>query len=537
ADIDAGVTIANTATATGTGPDGSDMTSDESAVQVTVDQSAALTVVKSADVDTVDADGDVITYSFTVTNTGTVTLTDVALTDPLTGGAVTLTGWSGDEGILAPGESATGTATYTTTQADVDAGAVVNVATATGVTPDDESVTAADPATVQVSSTPAITVEKTGVLDGDAVAGGTVTYSFTVTNTGNVTLTDVSLTDALTGGAVALAGWSGGEGILAPGESVTGAATYTLTQADVDAGSVANSATASGVSSGGVPVEGAGETTTELAADPSIDVVKTGSLDGDAAVGGSVTYSFTVTNTGNVTLSDVVISDPLLGGALVVADDAWPGEVGVLAPGESVATAAGYTLTQADVDAGSVVNTASASGVSSGGVSVAGESVTDTDEVTVSVAPDPAVELVKVGSVGGSGAVGDVVTYTFTATNVGNVTLSDVEIVDLLPGLSDLSYVWPDEGVLAPGESVVATATLVLTEAHLTAGEVVNTATVTGVSSGGDVVEGSDSVTVVTGELPSTGGVFGYALPVGALLAMLIGAGLFLAAARRRENA
>ncbi|MFT4213707.1 MAG: hypothetical protein QM622_02895, partial [Microbacterium sp.] len=194
--------------------------------------------------------------------------------------------------------------------------------------------------------------------------------------------------------------------------------------------------------------------------------------------------------------------------------------------------------TQADIDAGAVVNTATASGVSSGGVLVEGESVTDTDEVTVSVTPVPAVELVKVASVGGSGAVGDVVTYTLTATNTGNVTLSGVEIVDLLTGLSGLSYDWPgDEGTLAPGESVVATATLVLTKAHLTDGEVVNSATVTGTSSGGDVVEGSDSVTVVTGELPSTGGVFGYALPAGALLMVAVGVGVFLVASRRRENA
>ncbi|MFT4230463.1 MAG: hypothetical protein QM602_09255, partial [Microbacterium sp.] len=208
----------------------------------------------------------------------------------------------------------------------------------------------------------------------------------------------------------------------------------------------------------------------------------------------------------------------------------WSGDEGILAPGKTVTGAATYTTTQADVDAGAVVNVATASGVTPGGVSV-----TAADEVTVPVVAVPAVELVKVGSVGGSGAVGDVVTYTFTATNVGNVTLGGVEIVDVLSGLSALSYVWPgEEGVLVPGESVVATATLVLTEAHLAAGEVVNTATVTGVSGGGDVVVGSDSVTVVMGELSSTGGVFDRVLPVGALLVVLVGVGLFLVGSRRR---
>jgi hypothetical protein len=63
------------------------------------------------------------------------TLTGVALVDPLTGGAVTLTGWARAAGTLAPGASVTGNASYTLTQADVDRGSVENTATATGTPP------------------------------------------------------------------------------------------------------------------------------------------------------------------------------------------------------------------------------------------------------------------------------------------------------------------------------------------------------------------------------------------------------------------
>ena len=63
----------------------------------------------------VDA-GDTIAYAFLVTNTGTVTLTAVAVSDPVVGAV------SCPVTTLAPGASTTCTATYTFTQADVDAG-------------------------------------------------------------------------------------------------------------------------------------------------------------------------------------------------------------------------------------------------------------------------------------------------------------------------------------------------------------------------------------------------------------------------------
>ncbi|MEZ5191695.1 MAG: hypothetical protein R2734_03700 [Nocardioides sp.] len=78
-------------------------------------------------------------------------------------------------------------------------------------------------------------------LDGNGPdAGDTISYSLVVTNTGNVTLTGVTVTDPTVGPV------SCPVTTLAPGVSVTCTATYTLTQADVDAGHVANTATATG---------------------------------------------------------------------------------------------------------------------------------------------------------------------------------------------------------------------------------------------------------------------------------------------------
>ncbi|MBL7489323.1 hypothetical protein I6A60_35435 [Frankia sp. AgB1.9] len=74
--------------------------------------------------------GVVLHFRYTVTNTGAVPLTGVTLRSSLAGASVHCDGTT-----LAPGASTVCVATYTTTQADVAAGGVTNVATATGQPP------------------------------------------------------------------------------------------------------------------------------------------------------------------------------------------------------------------------------------------------------------------------------------------------------------------------------------------------------------------------------------------------------------------
>jgi len=93
---------------------------------------------------------------------------------------------------------------------------------------------------------PAIGLVKTGTLNDDdgivgVTAGDTISYAFTVTNTGNVTLTNVTLEDTI--GGVTISG--GPIASLAPAEvdSTTFTGSYAVTQADIDAGSFTNTAT------------------------------------------------------------------------------------------------------------------------------------------------------------------------------------------------------------------------------------------------------------------------------------------------------
>src|SRR5699024_2793721 len=138
------------------------------------------------------------------------------------------------------------------------------------------------------------------------------------------------------------------------------------------------------------------------------------------------------------TLTDVSITDPMLGGDITPADAAaWDSGIpGTLAPGESVTATATYVLTQADVDAGSVVNLAETEGTppptfdpEDPDTPIPSDPVEDEDPETVpTVDPDGGIEITKVGETHDGAGVGDVITYTLVSTNVGNVTLTDVTI-------------------------------------------------------------------------------------------------------------
>ncbi|MFD2200600.1 hypothetical protein ACFSKV_03415, partial [Shivajiella indica] len=164
---------------------------------------AAISLTKSADKTAEILNGDLITYTYVVTNTGNVTINGISLNDVHPGtGTLSAPSTSDPVNNVAPGQTVTYTATYSVTQDDIDNGvAITNVATATGVGADGSPVEAIDDATITPEPALAeILIEKTGLYndtdgDGRASAGDQITYTFTVENTGNVTLTGVVVTD------------------------------------------------------------------------------------------------------------------------------------------------------------------------------------------------------------------------------------------------------------------------------------------------------------------------------------------------------
>lgn len=202
----------------------------------------AIALTKSASPTYFTASGQTITFTYRVTNTGTTILTDVAVADSLPG----VSAVDCPDTTLAPGESTDCTATYQTTQQDVERGSAQNAATAQGTPPSTSTPVVSQPAEVTVPAA-LISLRKSVNPTTFARAGDVLRFTYVVTNTGTVTLEGVTVADSLPAVSAVVCPQT----TLAPGASQTCTATYTVTATDITAGSVRNSAVASGTPPGG----------------------------------------------------------------------------------------------------------------------------------------------------------------------------------------------------------------------------------------------------------------------------------------------
>ena len=177
--------------------------------------------------------------------------------------------------------------------------------------------------TVTVTQSPSLTIVKMATPPSLTHAGDTITYTFNVTNNGNVNLTGVGVTDnpqppagALTTGPTCQsltnpsASCSGATTALAPGQEATFTGTYVVTQADINHGSIVDHATAQGTPPAGGTTSATSNTVTVTATQsPSLTIAKSATPATVTAAGQPVNYTFTVVNNGNVTLTSVGVTD------------------------------------------------------------------------------------------------------------------------------------------------------------------------------------------------------------------------------------
>lgn len=346
---------------------------------------------------TVNQAGDKIVYTITVDNTGDVDLTGVTVSDLVEGTTATTViptgGDTNSDNILETTETWTYSTTYTVTQDDINTAGtfgngttgIQNVATADTDQTGPKSANAEVPAST-IEQAPALAIDKTvaSVTDsngnGLTDAGDVINYNVKVSNTGNVTLTGVTVVDPLTGQNISAE-------TIVVGASKDFASTYTISQADVDGngggdGDIDNTATADSDQTG----PSSDSEVVPLNLTPAIDIEKLVKVDGATAFvdadtaatgpnafeGTPVQFKFTVTNTGNVTLSDITVSDSDfdLSGLTGDANGSLAGyQIATLAPSGSV----DILYTQSAATVGQHTDTGTAS------TTFNGSTVSDTD--------------------------------------------------------------------------------------------------------------------------------------------------------------
>jgi uncharacterized repeat protein (TIGR01451 family) len=134
------------------------------------------------------------------------------------------------------------------------------------------------------------------------------------------------------------------------------------------------------------------------------------------AAGQVITFDYLVTNTSDVPMSSITVNDTSLPGLSPVACPQPD-----LGPGESEDCFATYTVTPADLDAGSVTNTATAQGNPPGSATPV---VSGPATATVPAVPNPAIRVVKSASPVTFNHVGQPIAYSYLVINTGNVTLT-----------------------------------------------------------------------------------------------------------------
>lgn len=134
------------------------------------------------------------------------------------------------------------------------------------------------------------------------------------------------------------------------------------------------------------------------------------------ASGEQATFSITVTNTGNVGLASITVTDPLV----PQCDRTFP----TLAPGQPQTYTCAVLITE------SFTNSITATGVAPGGTTVSDE---DTATVTVTDGATTADVAVGKGAVPFVGALGEPVEFILIVTNAGPDTAKNVILSDTLP--------------------------------------------------------------------------------------------------------
>lgn len=446
----------------------------------TEDKNPHLTIIKKADDTKKYKLGETVTYTISAINDGNLTLTNIKLEDALTGDTWTIK-------KLAPqATSDEHVVTYTVTEKDIIAGKIKNIVTMKDVddpTPEDPN----DPdpkdnpgeKTVETEDKhPHLTITKQADTSKQYTLGDTITYTIKAKNDGNLTLTNIILKDDLTGDTFTI------DSLKPQEESSNFTVNYKVTQQDVNKGKVTNVATVNKVDdptpddpTDPDPEVTPGKEEVDITkTNPSVTVTKKTTStpkDGKAyQLGETITYEITVKNDGNLPLSAFKLHDDMTNENF---------DVKASKPGDTQSFTTSYKVQEADIVKGKVINNATVDTATLEDPTPDNKDdevkITDGKTEDNTEASHPAVVITKTTTSSPASASGyeegDTISYLITATNTGNLTLTNVVVEDPLTGGK-----WTIEK-LSPNAQETFVTTYVVKALDVTRGNVVNTATVT----------------------------------------------------------
>ena len=328
-----------------------------------------------------------------------------------------------------------------------------------------------------VAQTPALNITKDATVPGGTAdaAGEVISYTITVANTGNTTLTGVVVTDPFADAGSIVRGADAvgdNDAVLEVGETWTYTAAHTVTQAEIDSNGGGDGAREHGDGrqrpdrSGHRRCNGAG------GADPGAEHRQ--GRDGAGRHGGCGRRVDQLhdhgANTGNTTLTGVVVTDPNAdAGSIVRGADAVATTTPMLDVGETWTYTAAHTVTQAEIDS----NGGGDGGIDNMATADSNETGPDTDDATVPVAQAPALNIIKDATVPGgtADAAGESISYTITVANTGNTTLTGVAVTDPNADAGSIvrgaDAVGDNDAVLEVGETWTYTAAHTVTQAEI----------------------------------------------------------------------
>ena len=466
---------------------------DSATATTTVNASADLSVIKSGPPEPVTAGSDLI-YTITVMNNGPSDAQNVSVSDPLPAGTtfVSATPSIGScagtatvtcsLGVVAAGVPATITLVVHVGSGVAAGTLITNTASATSTTPDPSPGAESGSAVNQVLASADVALTKTDSPD-PVTAGNNITYTLTAANNGPSDAQDVSVTDALGGGATFVslappAGWT----CSVPQVGTTGNVTCNIPALPAGASDVftlvvhvdpqlpdsfvlsntAFAVTTTFESDLANDVAGAATTVT-VPPPPSADlaVTKTDSPD-PVTAGNNITYTITVANNGPSQAENASASDTLPPGTTFVSatpsQGSCAGTATVSCALGSIASGASATVTLV-VQVGPgfldavVTNTATASSTTAD-PDPANNSGTATTTVTAPPPPSADLAVTKTDTPDPVTA-GNNIAYTITVANNGPSQAENASASDTLPGGTTFVSATPSVGSCAGTATVV----------------------------------------------------------------------------------